>query len=96
MAEEDSFFSFLERIRPTKDTAATSIVEEFEQQVDYGLDIFLSKEETGLKTPIKGKRKNQYLSPIIEGSKESTSDNTPTKTIVVPEPETTPKKLKKN
>ena len=108
MAEEDSIFSFIADIIPTKDIMQGSkVVEDFEPEEDEekkeqeqeqeqgDLDIFLPKEDTGIVTPIKKKRKIKYLSPIPEGSNESMSrDNTPSKTIIVPEIETTPKKKK--
>lgn len=108
MSEEGNIFSFIADIIPTKDRMQGSrVVEDFEpkedeekkeqseqikEQEEQGdLDIFLPKEDTGVVTPLKKKRNIKYLSPIPEGSNES-RDNTPSKIIIVPEIETTPKK----
>jgi len=114
MSVDFSLSEFLVAVMPTKDVADIlgqgTKVEDFgskdneEEQKKIkdeepdNLDIFLGKEATGIETP-KKKRKIAYLSPIPEGSKESLSDNTPTKEakiIIVPDPETSPKKVEKN
>ena len=73
-----------------KKEQSEQIKEQEDEQWDLD-DIFLPKEDTGVVTPLKKKRNIKYLSPILEGSNES-RDNTPSKTIIVPEIETTPKK----
>ena len=114
MSVDFSLSEFLVTVMPTKDVADIlgqgTKVEDFESKDNEeeqkkiedeepdNLDIFLDKEATGIETP-KKKRKIAYLSPIPEGSKESLSDDTPTKEakiIIVPDPKTSPKKVEKN